>query len=88
MDPALKSRINMIFRDLIVCRPKTIGMGRINTMISVIILSTAVAMYNDALFKHRPPLTVTSVFLENGVQAASREMIMPTQDPITTNMVR
>lgn len=88
MEPTLKSRINMIFRDLTICNRKTIGIGRTRTMISVMILSTPVAMYNDALFKHFPSVTVTSVFLANGVQAASREMTIPTQDPITTNIVR
>jgi hypothetical protein len=31
---------------------------------------------------------VTSMFLENGLQAASREITMPTLEPTTTNMVK
>jgi len=77
----------MIFRDRTICSPKTMGMGRIKTMMSVTMLSTAVAMYNDALFMHFPSLIEGSMFLANDVQAASRETTTPRQDPTTTNMV-
>jgi len=58
------------------------------TMISVMMLSTPVAMYNAALFKHCPSVTATSIFFANGLHAASKEMTMPTQDPTTMNMVK
>jgi hypothetical protein len=44
IDPTLKSVISMIFRDRTICSPRTIGMGRTNNMISVMMLITAVAM--------------------------------------------
>jgi hypothetical protein len=87
MEPALKSKINMIFRDLAICSPMTIGIGRTKTIRSVIMLSTPVAMYNDVLLRHFPPWIETSMFFANGSHAASREMTIPTQDPTTTNMV-
>ena len=88
MEPTLKIKITMTFRDLDICNPKTIGMGRTITMMSVMMLSMPVAIYKAVLFRHCPSLTVTSVFLANGLQAASRDTTMPTQDPITTNMVK
>jgi hypothetical protein len=77
----------MIFYDLAICNLRTVGIGKVSTMISVTMLNTPVAMYSVALFKQCPSRTVTSVFFVNGLQAASSEVTMPTPDPITTNMI-
>lgn len=88
IEPTPKIPITMIFRSFDMCSRKTMGIGRMMTMISVMMFSTPVAMYNAALFKHCPSVTVTSMFFANGSHAASKEMTMLTEDPTTTNMVK
>lgn len=87
-EPTLKIPITIIFRSFDICSLKTMGIGRMMIMMSVMMFSTPVAMYNAALFKHCPSVMATSMFFANGLHAASKEMTMPIEDPTTTNMVK